>query len=75
MLYTTNDYEDEDFVTSEIIRINKAMRMLSDLIGRCGIKFYLISVTNQIKVYYEAEAHPLVHIVLAGQLYKINFIN
>ena len=73
-LCATREYISEDS-GSESLHISEAIRALSDPIGRCGIKFYLVSVGSQVKIYYEAHAHLLVVKVLSTYNHKMNFIN
>lgn len=65
-LTVTNDFIDNDYETSEIIRFNKALRTITDLVGHCGTVFYIIAVGDKVVCYYQSDAHQLLLKILSN---------
>lgn len=71
---TCSDYEDGDHVTSEVLRFNKALRAISDSIGRCGEEFFVCALGKSVRCFYDKKWHPLVLKVLSNAHHKLSFI-
>lgn len=71
---TSGDYEDGDHATSEVLRFTKAMRAITDSIGRCGEEFFIVALGKCIRCFYDKKWHPLILKVLSNNHHKITVI-